>query len=417
MKYIRRSLLLLFLWILTITTATATDDTLAHKNLLLLGDSYSAHHKLQLEEGWPYQICQRFGMTLYDYAISGSSFAGGENGRYPMVERYSAAMEQDYDIIILQGGSNDWSHNIPLGDVTSRDKTTMLGAMNLMLDDFQTAWPDAIILCFTPWVSTGAKNDLGLDTDDYVAAIADLCESRNLILYDASNAQENGIHMEQESFRAQYSLTSTDRWHLNAAGQTLFADVFSSWLQRELLGIYPSDCFVDMPSAPEETQAAVSLMYEKGIMMGISDTLFAPAQGATRGTLAVTLYRMAGTPAVSGKYFSDVDASISSAVSWVTALGIMDGDGDTFSPNALLHRGELVYALYQYYVGFLGGTVMELTGLGQFSDLDAIPSLQRTAWGWFLGAGFLAPEERLCPDALVSRGQLAGMLCEFLSAK
>lgn len=422
MRRITRILLILFLFLFLAAPALSIDSSrsdpngLAEKRLLLLGDSYSAHHKLQLEEGWPYQVCEAFGMTLYDYAISGSSFAGGENGRYPMVDRYSYAMDQDYDLVILQGGSNDWSHNIPIGDVSSREKTTMLGAMNLMLDAFETAWPDATIICFTPWISTGAKNSLGLDTDDYVDAIARLCQTRGLLLYDASNASENGIYMNQESFRTQYSLTSTDRWHLNAKGQVLFASAFGRWLQRELLGICSADRFLDMASASPEVKEAVSLVYDKGIMNGISDTLFAPAQGATRGALAATLYRLAGSPSVQNATFGDVapNSSLLPALSWAMDQGILTPDQSNMSPSALLHREELVTALYTYYTKVQRGNVMELVGLGQYADLSQIPGEHRNAWGWFLAEAFLTPADKLQPQALVSRAQLAQVLQKLL---
>lgn len=419
MRRIYRILLILFLFLCLGTQIFGVDSSvsgsLEGKNLLLLGDSYSAHHKLQLEEGWPYQVCEALGMELYDYAISGSSFAGGDNGRYPMVDRYESAMEEDYDIIILQGGSNDWSHNIPLGDVESRDKTTMLGAMNLMLDDFEAAWPEATIICFTPWVSTGAKNSLGLDTDDYVDAIARLCQTRDLILYDASDAAKNGIYMNQESFRTQYSLTSTDRWHLNAQGQTLFATVFSKWLQYELLGICTADRFLDMATATPELREAVSLIYDKGIMKGISDTLFAPTQGATRGALAVTLYRLAGSPSVKNATFGDVasDSSMLPALSWAVELGILTPDQGNMSPSALLHREELVTALYAYFTKVQQGSVMTLMGLGQYADLERIPKENRNAWGWYLAEDFISLSYKLQPDALVSRGQLAMALSKL----
>lgn len=420
MRRIHRILLILFLFLCLSVQISGVDSSISGslegKNLLLLGDSYSAHHKLQLEEGWPYQVCEAFGMELYDYAISGSSFAGGDNGRYPMVDRYASAMEEDYDIIILQGGSNDWSHNIPLGDVESRDKTTMLGAMNLMLDDFEAAWPEATIICFTPWVSTGAKNGLGLDTDDYVDAIARLCQSRDLILYDASNASENGIYMNQESFRTQYSLTSTDRWHLNAKGQNLFAAAFGRWIQQELLGICTADRFLDMAAATPELREAVSLIYDKGIMNGISDALFAPTQGATRGALAVTLYRLAGSPSVQNATFGDVasDSSLLPALSWAMDQGILTPDQGNMSPSALLHRQELVTALYAYYTKVQRGNVTELMGLGQYTDLEQIPGEDRNAWGWFLAEDFISLSYKLQPDALVSRGQLALVLSNFL---
>lgn len=424
MKRFRR-FALFFLVILFLTSLVLAADgcapateTLEGKNLLLQGDSYSAHHKLSFEEGWPYLVAEDFGMTLYDYAVSGSSFAGGDKGRNPMVDRYTEVADVDYDIILLQGGSNDWSHNIPLGDIDSRDETTMLGAMNVIMDYYESLWPDATVICFTPWISTGATNALGLETTDYAEAIQDLCQARGALCYDATNAAVNGIYMNKESFRSKYCLSSTDRWHLNAAGQKLFASVFSRWLSANLLGITTADRFSDMTTATQELRSAVSLVYEKGIMYGMSDTLFSPSQAATRTTLAVTLYRMAGSPAVTSLNFTDVasDNSAYNAICWAVGKGLMEAENSTFSPDDLLHRDEMVWAMYSYFTDICGGEVMRLTGLGQFPDKDSITAGQETAWGWALSQELLSAQGKLQPEGLVSRGQLAIALSNLIQA-
>lgn len=412
-------IILLTSLVLAADSCGAAEETLEGKNLLLLGDSYSAHHNLTPEEGWPSLISAYFGMTLYDYAISGSSFAGGDNGQYPMVDRYDTVANVDYDIIILQGGSNDWSHEIPIGSPDSRDETTMLGAMNVILDYFGKTWPDAAIICFTPWVSTGAVNDLGLETTAYTEAMLELCEDRGILCYNASNTAQNGIYMNEESFRAKYCLSAADRWHLNSAGQKLFASAFSTWLEAALLGITTADRFSDMSGASLDLRNAVSLVYNRGIMNGTSDTLFSPTQAATRAALAVTLYRMAGTPSASAYTFSDVSPEESAyrAICWAVETGLMTTEDTAFSPDGMLHRDELVWSLYTYHRNVSGGEILRLIGLGQFSDSDSIPDGQETAWGWALSEGLISVQNKLQPDALVSRGQLAMALSGLMQVK
>ena len=413
------SILLLSSLVLAVDSHTGSEETLEGKKLLLLGDSYAAHHGLSLEEGWPWQVANDFGMTLYDYAVSGSSFGGGTQGRNPMADRYTQVADMDYDLIILQGGSNDWSHEVPIGERDSRDTNTMLGAMNVMLDYFEATWPDATIICFTPWVSTGVPNDLGLETTAYTEAMLELCEDRGILCYDATNTAQNGIYMNYESFRAKYCLSATDRWHLNATGQKLFASAFSKWLRANLLDITTADRFSDIASADLALRNAVSLVYDRGIMNGTSDTLFSPTQAATRATLAVTLYRMAGSPKAGNLSFTDVpaDHSAYSAICWAVEQGLMTAVDSTFSPDALLHRADLVPALYGFYTNIAGGDVLRLTGLGPFPDRDSIPDGQETAWGWVLSEELVPVQDKLQPEALISRGQLAAALSGLMQAK
>lgn len=151
---------------------------------------------------------------------------------------------QRVDIIIVQGASNDWAHNIPVGETDSRDPETAMGALNRILDTLEQAHPEATLICFTPWISNGAKNDLGLETTAYHDAMLTLCRERNILCYDAADARQNGIHMDDGTFRTEYCLTPTDRWHMNPKGQAMFAPVFSAWLQKTLYGeAEPADRF------------------------------------------------------------------------------------------------------------------------------------------------------------------------------
>ena len=139
-------------------------------------------------------------MTQLNYSISGSSFAAGPGGNYPMVERCrQLPTDQAVDIILVQGGSNDYARDIPLGDPQERSQTTCCGALNLILDYLEKTYPQAQIVCFTPWVSNAGPNVYGLVTDDYIRAMVELCQSRGILCYDASQDEENGMHLTEES--------------------------------------------------------------------------------------------------------------------------------------------------------------------------------------------------------------------------
>lgn len=380
-------------------------QTLQGKTLLILGDSYCAGYGLERrEDAWPYQMAEQWDMDYIDHAISGSTFASGSQSSAPMVERVKELTGQRVDIIIVQGASNDWAHNIPVGETDSRDPETAMGALNGILDTLEQAHPEATLICFTPWISNGAKNDLGLETTAYHDAMLTLCRERNILCYDAADARQNGIHMDDGTFRTEYCLTPTDRWHMNPKGQAMFAPVFSAWLQKTLYGeAEPADRFADLISASEPLREAVGQLVQAGIMRGTSDTLFSPARAATVETLAVTLYRLAGSP---GR-----DPSVAAAVQWAGEQGILS---ESSRLSSSLNRETLAWGLYQYHKNWLSGQVNALAGLGGCPDRNELEEEYAVAFAWAVQTGLISLDNgHVKPHTLVSRGQLALTLCKM----
>ena len=95
---------------------------------------------------------------------------------------------------------------------------------------------------------------------------------------------------------------------------------------------------------------AVLWAAEKGITSGTTATTFSPDATLTRAQTVTFLYRAAGTPAVSGGSFADVDANAyyADAVAWAVSEGITSGtSATTFSPDAACTRGQIVTFLYR----------------------------------------------------------------------
>ena len=95
---------------------------------------------------------------------------------------------------------------------------------------------------------------------------------------------------------------------------------------------------------------AVLWAVENGITAGVTETLFAPGQACTRAQTVTFLYRAAGSPAVSGGSFADVeaDAYYADAVVWAAEQGITSGTtAETFSPAQACTRAQTVTFLYR----------------------------------------------------------------------
>lgn len=112
-----------------------------------------------------------------------------------------------------------------------------------------------------------------------------------------------------------------------------------------------SSGFVDVP--PNAYFAdAVTWLVQQGITTGTSSTTYSPGAPVTRGQMATFLHRAAGTPLPAGSSsFTDVPSGVfyATAVDWLSGAGITTGTTPTtFSPSALVNRGQMATFLYRF---------------------------------------------------------------------
>ena len=140
---------------------------------------------------------------------------------------------------------------------------------------------------------------------------------------------------------------------------------------------------------------AVNYVTDKNFMKGLSETTFGPNGALTRGMLVTVLYRMAGSPEVTGKVsekFTDcTDGSwYADAVLWASANKIVDGYEDgTYKPTKAISRQEMAKVLYGYdKIG--GKTADGITEKLTYTDVDAIGEWALESVTYCTAAGYLA---------------------------
>ena len=164
----------------------------------------------------------------------------------------------------------------------------------------------------------------------------------------------------------------------------------------------------------------VMSMYEKGLMSGTSSNMFSPYLTTTRGMIVTILYRMEGSPAVSGAgSFRDVkaDAYYNNAVIWAAANGIVTGVSSTqFCPDNAITREQFAAILFRYaqYKGMDAVTAEE--NLAAFPDSGSVSGYAVSAMNWAVGAGLLRGDASglLMPKGEANRAQAAAMLNRFV---
>ena len=163
----------------------------------------------------------------------------------------------------------------------------------------------------------------------------------------------------------------------------------------------------------------VRSVYEKGIMDGPGADRFSPNAPLTRAMIVTILYRMAGSPSVSGSSdFTDVAAGkwFAKAVAWAAANGIVNGYGSgLFGPNDPVTREQLAAILYRYavYGGMTAVTLEE--NLGSFADTAQLSAYAIQAMNWAVGQGLInGSGSNLVPKAQATRAQVAAIIHRYL---
>lgn len=180
----------------------------------------------------------------------------------------------------------------------------------------------------------------------------------------------------------------------------------------------PSAQFTDV-KAESYYHTSVDYVVTNGYMVGTTETTFAPNDPMTRAMVVCVLYRMAGSPAVTGECpFTDVPAGsyYEDAVTWASQVDIASGTTQTtFNPYGQITREQLVCFIYRYarYMGY--DTTSSFSSLSQFEDASSVAGYAKEAMKWAVGEGLISGTDatHLSPKAKANRAQVACVAYRF----
>jgi hypothetical protein len=164
---------------------------------------------------------------------------------------------------------------------------------------------------------------------------------------------------------------------------------------------------------------AVSYVYKHNVMNGTDATHFAPKSMLNRAMMVTILYRMAGSPAVSGaNTFSDVANGrwYTDAVQWAAANGVVNGIGNgRFAPDTQITREQMASMMMRYaqWKQYATNSSSELSG---FSDVNVISSWALPAMKWAHASGLISGRtaNTIAPRDTATRAEAATILMRFM---
>lgn len=205
-------------------------ESLQGKTFTVIGDSYLAGNGLNQDLVWPALMANKYGMEYHNYGMNGSTMSNFVTTNNPMVERYTGMANNDPDIIIIEGGRNDYNKSVPIGEDGSLDTKTMKGAARYLITKLQERYPNAVVICLTVWEVGGNPNSIGNYCSDYGRALMEVCDAMSIPCINAMDQEAVGVYMTDPDFRAQYCMKPTDISHLNADGMKLVFPVFEKYI-------------------------------------------------------------------------------------------------------------------------------------------------------------------------------------------
>ena len=164
----------------------------------------------------------------------------------------------------------------------------------------------------------------------------------------------------------------------------------------------------------------VKFVYNQNLMVGVSETRFAPNATANRAMIATVLYRLAGTPTYTtenpytdlkqGSYYYD-------AVLWCTENGIFEGYGNgKFGPMDAVTREQLAAVLYRYTEKYLDMDASSRVVLKDvYRDYEKISRWAEDGMSWASATGLMEgyPDGTVRPRNGEKRSEIAAMFHRY----
>ncbi len=154
------------------------------------------------------------------------------------------------------------------------------------------------------------------------------------------------------------------------------------------------------------------------LINGYTDGTYRPEGSLTRAEATTLLYRLSGSPEVTGTAsFTDLPNEwYRDAIAWAEQTGIVNGFSDgTFRPDEAVTREQFVTMVWR-----LNGEPEATADLEGFVDADAVQPYARTAFAWAVQNGILNgitsyqwEGVRLAPQDNIKRSETAKILCVY----
>ncbi|EPB8179160.1 GDSL-type esterase/lipase family protein [Clostridium perfringens] len=170
------------------------------------------------------------GCLIENRAVGGGTLAINKANKH-MICNDIVNMNDNADLVILEGGINDYWQNIPMGemkplnDFTSEvDKETVLGALESIFRTCMDKWlgvPIIFVIVHPVADTRYLPNSVGYTFEQLVEGIRKMCKKYSIAIVDLLN-ESGGFNGNVERIAKKYTINGGDGCHPNEEGYTKY---------------------------------------------------------------------------------------------------------------------------------------------------------------------------------------------------
>lgn len=165
---------------------------------------------------------------------------------------------------------------------------------------------------------------------------------------------------------------------------------------------------------------AISYVYHRNLMTGLTKDTFGAADSIVRAQFAVILHRIEGEPPIKAALdFVDVDSNTwyTGAVRWANASQIATGYSNTklFGTNDPITREQMAVMMYRY-ANYKEYDVSGTADFSKFEDAAQVSGFAQEAMKWAVGTGIISGKDngtKLDPQGNANRAECATIIMRF----
>lgn len=216
-----------------------TDHALSGKQALFLGDSicYGVNDLPSYRmpnRGWAGRLELQTGLIATNMAVTDATIAENRGTGW-VGSQYLPVQNQEYDIIVIQGGFYDAYRSLDVGkamdldtdEATLRANTaSFMGGLQWMLYDLHRIWPNAQIYVMSNYATYGVTKGFCQNMDPYFSTAQRLCAKLDYVSWIELNRNKE-LNDTLDSERTTYL---TDYINPNSAGY----DIITPYILAEL---------------------------------------------------------------------------------------------------------------------------------------------------------------------------------------
>ena len=196
------------------------------KKINFIGDSitYGAYTPVgggshqRAEKRYCEVACEILGATCRNYGSSGTSISSTtyQTPTAAFSRRYTT-MDNDADMVVVVGGTNDYGTNVALGSIADTEDISFYGALNVLCKGLVEKYPGKRIVFITPFHRANeGTNSAGFTLAQYRQAIFDV--ARDVYGFAVLDGWTVGLSPKNPTIKAEYIV---DGLHPNPPGHEL----------------------------------------------------------------------------------------------------------------------------------------------------------------------------------------------------